>query len=402
MSKPPPRQVPRLFVALAVGTALFGSTAASPLYGLYQMRWGFASITLTALFAVYAAGVLLPLLTLGRVADRLPDRRWIIVPGLGVVALGSLVLALADGLTELFLGRVLAGVGTGALTASCNAALLDLDQGCKRRRAATIATIAFTGGAALGPIVASSAIRFDVAPTITPFVINAALAVLAGVGLMRVKWPASSRSGSLQEDGEVSFKSTMGTLAPPFALACAILVVAWTVGSAFVALGPTMATRVLPADHHAAAGLVVSLFQVVAGCAQFGSQFIVRRTAVRIGCALLVVAWLACCWALHVGSVSVFFLCAIAAGVGYGAAFVGCTGKVNELAPPAYRARLGALFLLAGYLGSAIAVLLLGAMVDRTGLLNALLLMGACLTVAVVVIEIALIPARTVAEVKGG
>lgn len=401
MSESPSRQPARFLVALAVGSALFGSTAASPLYGLYQARLGFASSTLTALFAAYAVGVLLSLLALGQLADRVRDRRMVLVPGLGVVAVGSLVFALADGLPALFLGRVLAGLGTGALTASCNAALLDLDQGCQRRRAATIGTIAFTAGAALGPIVASTAIRFDIAPTMTPFLINAVMALVAAAGLVKVTW-LPRVNGRLADNIQVSFRSSMRTLKPAFVLACAILVVAWTVGSTFVALGPTMATLVLPTNQHAAAGLVVSVFQIAAGFAQFGSQFFVRRTAVRMGCALLVLAWLGSCWALQRDSAWALFLCATGAGVGYGAAFVGCTGKVNEIAPPAYRARLGSIFLLVGYLGSATGVLSLGVLVDRTGLLNALLLMGTLLAAAVIVIEFALIPRRTVAEIEVG
>ena len=73
MSTAAHRRMPRLFVAMAIVSALFGSTAASPLYGLYQTRWGFASITLTALFAVYAVGVLVSLFSLGRLADRVKD-----------------------------------------------------------------------------------------------------------------------------------------------------------------------------------------------------------------------------------------------------------------------------------------------------------------------------------------
>ncbi|WP_156902223.1 hypothetical protein [Azohydromonas australica] len=55
----------RACLALALGSALFGSTAPSPLYVLYQSRWHFSSTTLTALFTVYAVGVLASLMTMG-------------------------------------------------------------------------------------------------------------------------------------------------------------------------------------------------------------------------------------------------------------------------------------------------------------------------------------------------
>lgn len=48
----------RALLALALGSALFGSTAPPPLYGIRPSRWPFSSTTLTALFSVHAVGML--------------------------------------------------------------------------------------------------------------------------------------------------------------------------------------------------------------------------------------------------------------------------------------------------------------------------------------------------------
>jgi len=45
---------------------LFAAAAPSPLYGVYQAQWRFSAITLTAVFGVYALGLLVALLVLGR------------------------------------------------------------------------------------------------------------------------------------------------------------------------------------------------------------------------------------------------------------------------------------------------------------------------------------------------
>jgi hypothetical protein len=48
---------------------LFAAAAPSPLYGVYQAQWRFSAITLTAVFGVYALGLLVALLVFGSVSD---------------------------------------------------------------------------------------------------------------------------------------------------------------------------------------------------------------------------------------------------------------------------------------------------------------------------------------------
>ncbi|MOA56272.1 Major Facilitator Superfamily protein [compost metagenome] len=65
---------------------------------------------------------------------------------------------------------------------------------------------------------------------------------------------------------------------------------------------------------------------------------------------------------------SLFVLFTVLAGVGYGATFVGAMGVFTSLAPGTHRAALGSLFYLAGYLGSAIGIIAMGAAVDALGM----------------------------------
>jgi MFS family permease len=65
--------------------AFFASTAASPLYGVYQRLFGFSAITLTAVFAVYVVALLVTLLAGGRLSDHL-GRRPVIIAGLIISA----------------------------------------------------------------------------------------------------------------------------------------------------------------------------------------------------------------------------------------------------------------------------------------------------------------------------
>jgi MFS family permease len=371
----------RLLVSLAILSALVGSTAPSPLYGIYQATLQFSSTTLTTLFAVYAIGVLLALGVLGKLSDRLHDRRFIIVPALAVVALGCMVFACSTELPGLFAGRFLAGVGTGALTGSANATLVGFDARDGKSHAAVLATVSFTLGAALGPVLSSAALGLDFHPTITPFILNASLAGCTAIGLCLVPWnsPAGPRvvlgngapsSASLKKDMQGAWKA--------FGRICCILVVAWSVGSVFVALGPSMLINTMgaaSAGGHASAGLLVTGFQATAGITQFLFRRALPERAMKVGGFLITASWFGCLIALHLNQPLAFVACSVVAGIGYGASFVGAMGVFTSLAPTAHRAALGSLFYLAGYLGSAICIIAMGAAVDLLGTTGASALM---------------------------
>src|ERR1700748_938098 len=91
---------------------LFAAAAPSPLYRVYQAQWRFSAITLTAVFGVYAFGLLIALLIFGSA------RAYLGRPGVmsvaGVVGAGACGLFLtANGVASLFAARALSGVAVG-------------------------------------------------------------------------------------------------------------------------------------------------------------------------------------------------------------------------------------------------------------------------------------------------
>ena len=81
---------------------LFAAAAPSPLYGVYQAQWRFSAITLTAVFGVYALGLLVALLVFGSVSDYLGRRRVISVANAlaGHATRQTNELSLAQAITE--------------------------------------------------------------------------------------------------------------------------------------------------------------------------------------------------------------------------------------------------------------------------------------------------------------
>ena len=109
-----------LFVLL-----LCAASAPSPLYPVYQAMWGFPAITLTAIYASYAFGAIAALLVTGRLSDHL-GRRPVLLLALVLEVVGMLMFIVADGVTLLFVGRLVVGVATGIAVGALSAWLIDL------------------------------------------------------------------------------------------------------------------------------------------------------------------------------------------------------------------------------------------------------------------------------------
>jgi len=83
-------------VAATLTLFLFGASAPTPLYVVYQGRFGFSATTLTAIFAVYALALLLTLLPAGTLSDQV-GRRPVILAALAIQAGAMIIFLLRTG-----------------------------------------------------------------------------------------------------------------------------------------------------------------------------------------------------------------------------------------------------------------------------------------------------------------
>jgi MFS family permease len=161
----PTRQIPRLSRRAGVWAVAFAflvltafATAPSAIYGIFVRRDHLSPITLTVVYAVYAAGVVASLLLAGHVSD-LYGRRVVLISGLLVAGLAAVVFLIWTSLPGLLVARLLTGVALGASVATATAFIADLDAGpggVPSRRSSTVATVANVGGLALGPLLAGA------------------------------------------------------------------------------------------------------------------------------------------------------------------------------------------------------------------------------------------------------
>jgi hypothetical protein len=117
-----------ILLASLIVSLLAASSAPTPLYAIYQQRWGFSPITTTIVYGVYALTVLASLLTLGRLSDYV-GRRPVLLTALSIQVVSMVVFATAGGVGDLLAARVIQGLSTGAALGAIGAAMLDIDTG---------------------------------------------------------------------------------------------------------------------------------------------------------------------------------------------------------------------------------------------------------------------------------
>jgi MFS family permease len=140
---------------------LAASAAPTPLYRVYQARWGFSAATLTAVFAVYVVFLLVTVLIFGSLSDH-AGRRPVIITALAVDAAACGLFLLAPGVGALFAARGLQGVAVGLAATALGGALLDL------RPAGSLAPLVTsnggTAGLALGALGTSALVQYGPVP----------------------------------------------------------------------------------------------------------------------------------------------------------------------------------------------------------------------------------------------
>jgi MFS family permease len=381
-ARPNPRAARALVIA-AIAVTLCGSGAPSPLYSLYQDRWHFDASVLTAIYAAYCAGTLLALCLLGRISDLLGDRRLLLCTGLVAVLIGAVVMAVAQSVPMLLVGRILAGIGTGAAVGPATAALLELDPARDGTRAAVVATVAMTAGGVIGPVVSGIAIQTGAAPTVTPFVLLAVAALVVLIGLRLAPW-ASAQATPVARRDRVSPKlgALIRAAGAPFFVACAGLALTFMVAGTFLGLGPSFARRLVGISNPALAGLTVAVFQVVGGSAQLACRKRPPLKVLLVGVVMLPCGVVIATFAAAIGSAILFGLGTLCTGLGYGACFSGAAALGSRSAPANGRATIVSLTYVAGYTGNLLPVLGIGLLATWFGLFTAMASLAAVATIA--------------------
>ena len=345
-----PRRVAFWLVALVLTATMMGTTLPTPLYVIYQAQWHFSAATVTATFAVYAAGVLAALLLAGRSSDQ-AGRRPVLGVALGASAVSTVAFILAPDLGALIAARIVSGLSAGLMTGTATATLTELVPA--GRRASLVATAANMGGLGLGPLVAGLFAQY--APHPTTLVFEAYLAVLAAAGLCLFlvpetvsprQRPALRLAGlAIPERGRDEFIAAAVAGFSAFSLL-----------GLFSALAPTFLGSVLHQNSHAVAGAVVFLLLAAGTLTQVLLSRWPSRRVVLAGLGLLLAALALIVAALAQAALTLFLAGTVVGGVAVGAVFLGSLATANRLAPPEQRGQVISAYFAACYCGLIIPV----------------------------------------------
>ena len=357
----------------------FASAAASPLYPVYQVRFGFSAATLTAVFAVYVLVLLVTLLLFGTVSDYL-GRLPVILTALVFSAAGCAVFLAAHGVGALYLARSLQGIATGLASGPVGAALIELQPAGSQR--APLVTSAFsTLGLALGALITSVLVQYAPAPT--RLIWWALLAVFAAgiVAVLAMAEPGTRRPGVLA--------SLRPRIAVPrqaratFAGAVPCFVATWALGGLYLSLGPSLAAAATGSTNLRWGGLVIFLICGTGAMATFVLRSISSRAAMLAGCLLLLAGVAVTFGAIATTTAAAFLAGTAIAGAGFGLGFSGAFRMTIALAAPSQSAGLVTAIFTVGYLAFSIPALIAGVATTKFGLHSTALVYSASLAILV-------------------
>ncbi|HEX3929847.1 MAG TPA: MFS transporter, partial [Nocardioides sp.] len=169
-------------MAMTLPLLMAASVAPSPLYVVYQHRWGFTASTLTMVYAVYMGPLVVALLTVGGLSDQI-GRRPVVVASLLVQALSMVVFMTASGVPALFVGRLLQGLAAGTGLGAVTSGVLDLAGGDGRRLGALLNSVGPAIGIGLGAAISGLMVQFLPAPRVAVYVLLAVLFVVLAVAV---------------------------------------------------------------------------------------------------------------------------------------------------------------------------------------------------------------------------
>jgi len=352
--------------ALTMFTVGYGANQFVPLLDVYRRTLGLTDTQATAVFGVYALGLVPGLLVGGRASDRF-GRRSLMIAFAALSLLATAVLAGGQwGVGWLYAGRLLTGVVSGTVFTIGTAWVKELSDGSDPGVGARRAGVALTAGFGVGPLVAGLLAQWAPGPVLLPYLVHLLLTVLSLALLPRA--PETRTRTGAQEPGTrvpllpdsartARFRSITMPLAP------------WVFGSV------TLAFTTLPAHGIGpVAGLRVAvpgLLAALALAAGYGVQSVGRRlyatatarhgdgrVAAAAGLAVVVVGCLASAYATARPGLAAAAVAAALLGAGYGLCLSTGLREVEETAAPEELGAVVSIFYSLAYAGLLVPYLL--------------------------------------------
>ncbi|MEV8536690.1 MFS transporter [Streptomyces sp. NPDC051211] len=371
-----------------------GTTLPTPLYSLYQEKFGFSELMVTVVYAVYAFGVIGVLLLAGNASD-IVGRRPMLLAGLGFAAASAVCFLCATGLGWLYAGRLLSGLSAGLFTGAATAYVMELAPYGGASRATFVATAANMGGLGCGPLLAGLLAQYAPWPLYLPFTVHLVLVAGSAVVLLRLAETVGERRPlSTVRPQRPALPPQVRAVFGPAAIAS---FVGFALFGVFTSVSPAFLAQSLGVHNHAVSGLVVALafFASTAGQLAVGRVGVGR--SLPLGCAGLLAGLALLAGALRWDLLPLVVLSALVGGIGQGLAFRGALSAVAAASPADRRAAVISTLFVVAYAGISVPVIGVGVLSGPIGLEGAGLVFIACMAVLVSTAAVYLLrrPVRT-------
>lgn len=339
-------------------TVGWGAQQFAPLLLLYRGHLDLSNATVQAIFGCYVVGLIPGLLLGGPVSDRYGRRR-VMLPTLALSAAATCLLIVGGaGVGWLVVGRLVAGVASGAGFSSGAAWLRELSAAGSETGAADgprRMTIAMSVGFGLGPMIAGGLAQWAPAPTVLPYVPHLVLAAVAfwlGLGT------PESRTSNLALESQGWWRRPMAGIRHPRFVTVVVPLAPWVFASAAIALaylpglvehrlsGLPLVFSALITTLTAGAGILV---QPIARRIDYDSASSARLA--RVALMTVVGGLLVAAAAAATARPALVVVAAIVLGAAYGTCQVAGLLEVQRLADPDHLAGLTAAYQAISYLG---------------------------------------------------
>lgn len=349
---------------------MVGSNLPSPLYSEYQELYGFSSIVLTLIFAVYAF-VLIPSLWLfGQLSDHI-GRKKVLLLGVIIAMIGSAIFATAQGILFLFIARGLQGLAAGMMSGTATAALIELHPGKNRKSASLVASTATAGGTALGPILAGLLAQYGPMPLSLPYIAHLFLIVPGLIVIIIMPEPTQSFDKKRWRPRRLDVPANIRFL---FMVASITAFVTWSVSALYTSLVPSYVADLMGMKNLAFTGGVVFLMLSISAATQLLLRDLSMKVSMVLGLIFLTAGLAGIVIAVPTQSMPILLGSTIVIGVGWGLSFMGSIALVNEISPQEQRGHVVSSLYVITYIGVGLPVIGIGFGTEILSLYQAVLI----------------------------
>lgn len=368
-------------IAFAFLVTMLSATLPTPLYPIWQQRYGFSQLIITFIFAAYAVGVIGALVIAGSWSDQI-GRRCMLVAGLGFAALSAALFLIFSGVGGFLAARVVSGVSAGIFTGTATAAVVELAPPVWSRLATFVATACNMLGLGLGPLLAGLLVQYAPWPVHLPFAVDLVLLAIGGVGVWYAQETVSLPEHVRLRPQRLSLPSSVRRVFVPAAIAG---FAGFAVLGLFTALVPAVMGEVLGYSNLALTGAVVFLLFAVSTAGQLAQGQLPEAARLPLGCALLAAGSVLLGVGIGLASLAWLLVGTVVAGSGQGMSFRAGMGLISAASPEERRGEVISTFFVVLYIAISIPIIGIGFAASRLGLSTA----GVLFSVAVAVLALA-------------